>query len=141
MREPRAFAQRNGISGEEPDSISGEEPDSFNEPDSFSFGQPDPVSGYEPDSVSQPDCDAVFDSEGLALAPIGRGRVRCYPASCQSRRSPLGSTMSAIGIATSQLGAPSALTRISMTSESRRRAIPAQSLRKANTTGRTRFST
>ena len=68
MREPRDFAQRNAISGEEPDSISGEEPDSF------SFGQPDPVSGYEPDSVSQP--DSVFDSEGLALAAIGRGRVR-----------------------------------------------------------------
>jgi len=137
MREPHAFAQRDAF--QDPDSVSGYESDSFSvsQPDSLSECEPDSVSCREPDSVS------VSDPDQVAIATICRGRVGgyFYPASCHSSWSPLGSTMSATGIATSQLGAPSALTRISMTSESRRWAMLAQSLRKANTTGRTRLST
>jgi hypothetical protein len=143
VREPHTHAQRVAVSGQESDAISQEEPDSVSgrEPDSVAVAGCDSLSRYQPKPVTVSELEPDSVANQIAVAASRRRRVRIYPASCQSRRSPLGSTMSATGMATSQLGPPSALTRISMTSDSLRWATPAQSLRNANTTGRTRFKT
>lgn len=145
MRQPVAFAQPHSVSGQEPHAFSSQEPNSGGEPNAVSLKQSDALPGRQPDAnpVGKPNSDSKPESvaDQVALARSRPGQRGPYPASCQRRRSPFGSTMSATGIATSQWGAPTALTRISMTSESRRWATPAQSFRKANTTGRTRFST
>lgn len=68
-------------------------------------------------------------------------RLSAQAPSPYSSRSPFGCTISPTGSENSAIRRCSAVTRIAITSESRSRAIAAQSWRNVNTTGRIKFTT
>jgi len=83
----------------------------------------------------------VTDGIAFGNADVVGVRALVQPATRHSRRSPFERTISSSGTVMSAIDALLVLTRISITSARRRRAVSAQSRRNVKTTGRTRFMT